>query len=169
MQRTLKLRLADFWISRVDSSPCCLYLRFGWFNLADSTYIQRKKKFLSVRSRKVLGCCSPCIQVNTLREEKPSPWARAVSACAFASLCGKIVKRAIDRAEAIQAWTPNPPRTTACLVLHCSPPGPRAAYPSWPTRCRYSSSNRSWAYTGENFISPSASKFLSPAYVHNHL
>jgi hypothetical protein len=30
------------------------------------------------------------------------------------------------------------------------------------------SSYRSWAYTGENFISPSASKNLSPAYVHNH-
>ncbi len=31
------------------------------------------------------------------------------------------------------------------------------------------SSNRLWAYTGENFISPSASKNLSPAYVNNHL
>ncbi len=31
------------------------------------------------------------------------------------------------------------------------------------------SSNRLWAYTGENFISLSASKNLSPAYVHNHL
>jgi hypothetical protein len=34
-------------------------------------------------------------------------------------------------------------------------------------RRQIGSSNRSWAYTGENFISPSASKNLSPAYVHN--
>ena len=124
--------LADFWISCVDSSPCCLYLRRrgGWFNLADLTEIQRNEKVpLTVRSRKVLGCCSPCIQVNTRRNEKPSPWARAVfSARGERGVQGDVphspstdARRAVQRKAVRGVRHSLPPH-------HCLPPS-RAVLP----------------------------------------